>query len=263
MNKKDKTPTSVWDDAPQTEVTAVEPAPAAKLTKPAKEEVKPTVDFGFDLDGLMTDFPNATELQKFVYDQTGLVLNLKGRANKLKYQVAMDCLNGLTPPVEFIGSENPYVDRNELVPHDSAKILPSRDPSILAAGPEINVFDTNLFPHPDPELKAQGMNCQVRFCKYASGMITYEILGPVFQKAVGEKINKYGKMIPERYAYVDPRSGEQVIVRNDGSLTPLGTKIRGFMRKQRMNKSNMWEVWVDRDIVVRDEFVSDNPWQTN
>ena len=46
----------------------------------------------------------------------------------------------------------------------------------------------------------------------------------------------------------------------DGSLTPLGTKIRAFMRRQRMNNSNMWDVWIDRDFIVRDEFVTDNPW---
>ena len=45
-----------------------------------------TIAHAFDMEGLMTDFPNATELQKFVYDQTGIVLNLKGRANRIKYQ---------------------------------------------------------------------------------------------------------------------------------------------------------------------------------
>ena len=138
--------------------------------------------------------------------------------------------------------------------------MPARGEEILRAGPEVNVFDTNLFPHPDPELKAQGQNCQVRFAKYASGMITYEILGPITKRAVGERINKYGQTVPEKYTWVDPRTGEQVIVRSDGSLTPLGSKIRAFMRRQRMNNSNMWDVWVDRDFVVRDEFVTDNPW---
>lgn len=262
MNKKTTAP-SPWDTAPE---ESVESAETVKETKPKQiksEPVKTVVNHGFDLEGLMTDFPTARELEKFVFDQTGVVLNLKGRSNKLKYQTAMDVLNGEAPPVEYLGSENPYIDKNELIPSDDLKDIPPRDPSILAAGPEVNVFDTNLFPHPDPELKAQGQNCQVRFCKYATGMITYEILGPITQRAVGERLNKYGKMVPEKYKWIDPRTGEQVIVRGDGSLTPLGTKIRAFMRRQRFNKSNQWDVWVDRDFVVRDEFVSDNPWAIN
>jgi len=51
----------------------------------------------YDLEGLMTDFPTARELEKFVFDQTGHVLNLKGRSNKFKYQTAMDVLNGASP----------------------------------------------------------------------------------------------------------------------------------------------------------------------
>ena len=51
----------------------------------------------------MTDFPTAKELERFVYDETGIVLNLKGRANKLKYQVAMDVLNGVEVDQKFIG----------------------------------------------------------------------------------------------------------------------------------------------------------------
>jgi hypothetical protein len=54
------------------------------------------------MEGLMTDFPTAKELERFVYDQTGRVLNLKGRANKLKYQVAMDVLNGLPVDPAFV-----------------------------------------------------------------------------------------------------------------------------------------------------------------
>jgi len=248
-----------WDDQDIADIAesavSVEPT-TAKTVK--SEPVK--IDSGFDMEGLMTDFPTAVELERFVYDRTGIVLNLKGRSNKLKYQVALDILNGAEPDPEFIGNENPYLSKADLVPVDPMKTVPPKDQSILDAGPEVNVFDTNLFPHPDPELKAQGQNCQVRFCKYASGMITYEILGPITQRAVGERINKFGQKVPEKFMWIDPRSGEQVIVRSDGQLTPLGTRIRGFMRRQRMNNSNMWDVWVDRDFIVRDEFVTDNPW---
>lgn len=262
MNKKTTTSKSTepspWDDEVQA-VQAVEPevnTPKKKESKIQDKEIEPL----FDLEGLMTDFPTARELEKFVYDQRGIVLNLKGRSNKFKYQTALDVLNGADPDDYLLGTENPYLDKADFIPVDGTKQLPARDATIDLAGPEVHTFDTNLFPHPDPDLKAQGQNCQVRFVKYANGMITYEILGPVFQRAVGERINKYGKTIPERYVNIDPRTGEQVIVRGDGSLTPLGTRIRGFMRKQRFNKSNQWDVWIDRDFVVKDDFINDNPW---
>jgi hypothetical protein len=230
-------------------------APKPKLPTPT--------DSGFDLDGLMTDFPTATELQKFVYDQTGIALNLKGRANKLKYQLAMDVLNGVEVDSQFLSNDNPYLDRNEIIPVEPLKDVPPRSHDIVSAGPQVNKFDTNLFPHPDPEWKAQEQNCNVCFRKYANGMITYEILGPIAQRAVGEKLNKYGKMVPEKYIWVDPRTGEQVIRRQDGSYTPLGTKLRNFMKRQRMNNTNQWDVWIDREFVVAEDYITDNPWGTN
>ena len=79
-------------------------------------------------------------------------------------------------------------------------------------------------------------------------------------RAVGEKLNKFGKVVPEKFKWIDPRTGEQTIVRADGSITPLGTRLRGFMRRQAMNKSNMWDVWIDRDFVLAADQISDNPW---
>jgi hypothetical protein len=265
MNKKTKE-ASPWDNSPESIIesatTESESAPAKETTKPRKEpkKVESESEPLFDLEGLMTDFPTAKELEQFVYDRTGIVLNLKGRSNKFKYQTAMDVLNGAEPDPSLIGNENPYLSKADLVPVDPIKSEFPKDPSIAGFGPEVNVFDTNLFPHPDPELKAQNQNCQVRFAKYANGAITYEILGPITQRAIGERINKYGQRVPEKFVWVDPRTGEQVIVRGDGTLTPLGTKIRAFMRRQRMNNSNMWDVWIDRDFIVKDEFVTDNPW---
>jgi len=264
MNKKTQAP-AVWDveetlTAPAPEATGAVAPPEAK-SKPTKEAKPKYTAPEFDLDGLMTDFPTATELQRFVFDRTGVVLDLKGRANKLKYQVAMDVLNGAAPDVEFLGTENPYVDKAEMIPTEALKELGPRDPDIVRAGEEVLRFHTGLFPHPDPEFKAQDQNCSVQFKKYSNGMITYEILGPIAQRAIGEKINKYGKLVPEKYIWVDPRQGEQIVKRSDGSYTPLGTKLRNFMRKQRMNQTNQWDAWVDRDFVVRDEMINDNPWQ--
>ena len=260
MNKKTKPELSPWGDEPITEENDQEVVESVKPTKKTKEVKADNVEPMFDLEGLMTDFPTAKELEQFVYDRTGIVLNLKGRSNKFKYQTAMDVLNGQNPDPSLLGNENPYLSKADMVPVDPVKELPKNDPTIADAGPEVNKFDSNMFPHPDPELKAQDQKCLVTFRKYANGMITYEIIGPVTQRAVGERVNKYGQRVPEKYVWIDPRTGEQVIVRGDGSLTPLGTKIRAFMRRQRMNNSNMWDIWIDRDFVVREDYIIDNPW---
>lgn len=269
MSKKSPQP-SVWDMpeeveavAPVAETTPEVPTPkerTTRLSKPVPEVEVADSEPLYDLEGLMTDFPTARDLEKFVYDQTGWVLNLKGRSNKFKYQTAMDVLNGATPDDTMMGSENPYLDKADMVPQDPMRPVPSRSPELAEAGPEVNVFDTNLFPHPDPEWKAQDMKCQVRFCKYANGAISYEILGPIAKRAIGVRVNKFGKEVPEKFVWVDPRTGEQMIRRGDGSYTPLGTKLRAFMKRQRMNNTNQWDVWIDRDFVVQDQFVTDNPW---
>ena len=264
VTKKKATPAvaeanPVWDIEVPEAVEPVQVEPQATYTPPVAI-AKP--DVGYDLEGLMTDFPTATELQKFVYDQTGIVLNLKGRANKLKYQVAMDTLNGTIPETAFIGTENPYLDKNELIPQDPLRELPPRDADIDAAGSEVTRFATKLFPHPDPAWRAQDQKCHVIFRKYTSGMITYEIIGPIARKAFGTKINKFGQQQPERIGWVDPRTGEQIVRRSDGSITPIGTRLRGFMKRQEVNKSNQWDVWIDREFVMSDGAINDNPWST-
>lgn len=249
------------------EATAVAPEKAVSWTT-AEADAKPKtkkkveavlLDSGFDMEGLMTDFPTATELQRFVYDQTGVVLNLKGRSNKLKYQIAMDVLNGAEPDAAFVGSENPYVDKTEIIPEDPLKDPPAR-PRELEGLNLVTRFGTNTFPHPEPEWRAQDIKANVVFRKYDNGIITYEITGPIAKKAIGTKINKFGVKQPERLTWVDPRTGEQIIRRADGSFTPLGTRLRTFMQRQRVNKSNQWDIWIDRDFVVVGDNSVDNPW---
>lgn len=262
MNKKTDKP-SVWDTEPAAPVAEpAAPVATQKETKTTVEQVKAKtgINLGFDTEGLMTDFPTATELQKFVYDQTGIVLNLKGRANKVKYQIALDTLNGIIPGEEFLGETNPYLDRNEVIPEEPFKELGPRDPAIDAAGPEVTRFGTSVFPHPDPEFRAQDQKAQVVFRKYANGMITYEVLGPVAKRAVGTKINKFGHPQPEKIVWIDPRTGEQIIRDGMGKLTPLGTRLQAFMKRQRVNKSNQWDTWIDRDFVASDRMILDNPW---
>jgi hypothetical protein len=203
----------------------------------------------YDLDGLMTDFPTAKELEKFVFDQTGYVLNLKGRSNKFKYSTAMDVLNGATPDEYLLGTENPYLDKNDLIPIDAMKVIPPLPMDIDGAA-IVTRFDSRAFPHPDADFKAAGQKCDVVFKKYTNNVITYEVLGPISTRPVGTRVNKFGKEVPEKYEWIDPRTGEQVIRNANGMLTPLGTRLRGFMQRMKVNKSNQWDVWIDRDFII-------------
>jgi len=215
------------------------------------------VDLGFDLEGLMSDFPTARELEKFVFDQTGVVLDLKGRSNKVKYQIALDVLNGAAPPAAVLGKENPYVDKNEIVPIEPPKNIPPRENVTPVAQ-----FQCDTFPHPDKEWSAQGQKCSVIFRKYIDNIITYEIIGPMALRAVGSRINKFGQNTPEKYVWVDPRTGEQVIQDDRGRLTPIGTRLKNFMSKMKVGNKTQWETWIDRDFVLGGDSAAalDNPW---
>lgn len=214
----------------------------------------------FDMEGLMTDFPTARDLERFVFDETGIVLNLKGRANKIKYQVALDVLNGVEVDAIFIGNENPYVDKADMVPEEPMRSVPARDPRIPPADSLQNSFHSRQVPHPDPEYRAKGRRCDVTFRKYRDGTITYEILGPIEPRPFGEKIDKFGRIRPEIIKWVDPRSGEQVMQLPDGTTTTIGKRLRGLMQLMRVNNSNFWEVWIDRDFASLDHSVIANPW---
>jgi hypothetical protein len=248
--KKTEKQENLWPEKIVEEATPVEPV----------EQSKYQVEY--DLEGLMTDFPTAKELERFVYDQTGIVLNLKGRANKLKYQIAMDVLNGQKVDDKFIGVDNPYLDKMDMIPEDPLPAKPERDPSLPSQEDIQNSFWSPVFPHPDPTERAMDKKVHVMFRKYNNGMISYEIMGPLEQRAHGEKIDKYGRARPEIIKWIDPRSGEQVCVREDGTLSPQGKKIRAMMQgsKFRVNNSNQWDVFVDRELasLLRQEI--SNPW---
>jgi hypothetical protein len=252
-----KLPPSVWDD----ETPAPESAPRVTkkettATKPVKPEVRTvSTELKFDMEGLMTDFPTAKELERFVYEQTGVVLNLKGRANKLKYQVAMDTLNGTIPPVELLGDENPYVDKADMVPEEPLKPIPERDRSLPPLGEVQNYFHSKFVPHPDPDMRAMDAKVTVCFRKYQNGMISYEVEGPLERRNRGEKLDKFGRIRPEIVVWLDPRTGEQLMQRTDGSLSPQGKKLKALMQKHRV-----WEQWIDREFASLNQAVLDNPW---
>jgi len=265
MQNKNDQQVNPWDDS-------AEAAPAKETkTKKNKTEwvvtppVAPAAPIGtnageYDMDGLMTDFPTAKELERFVFDETGIVLNLKGRANKLKYQVAMDVLNGETVDPKFVGGDNPYIDKTELIPVEDLKTVPPKDPSLPGNDELQNIFVSNAIPHPDFEARMQDKKVSVYFRKYKTGQISYEIVGPVDQRPHGVKLDKYGRERPEIIKWVDPRTGEQVIVREDGSMTPQGRKLRAMMQTFRVNKSNHWDTWIDREFVSLNDAVASNPW---
>ena len=204
MNTRATPPKSnPWDET--SPVEPVDQQAIAKLKKPLKEQ---TTDLEYDLEGLMSDFPTARELERFVYDETGIVLNLKGRANKLKYEVAKDVLNGKEVDAKYLGNDNPYLDKSDLVPVDPIKDAPPDDPNIPPRSEVQNAFHSRMIPHVDEELRAKGRHVEVTFRKYNDGTITYNILGPIDEKPVGEKIDKYGRTRPEIIRWTDPRSGE-------------------------------------------------------
>jgi len=255
MNKRPvTTDNNVWDDATD---TVTEPA---KPSKPKKPE--PVVESReFDLEGLMTDFPTAKDLERFVYDETGIVLNLKGRANKLKYQIAMDTLNGQPVEARYVGKDNPYLEKTDMVPEEPMKELPPRDPGLPPRSELQNEFFTAFVPHSDQEYHAQGRKMHCTFKKYKNGMITYEVIGPIEPRPHGEKIDKWGKVRPEIIRWVDPRTGEQIVQRSDGSFTPIGRRLKAMMQTMRYNDSNQWVRYIDRDFITLDHKAAINPWE--
>lgn len=262
--QKNTTPTQdPWEQGTaQVDHTEVNLSDApAKKTKPVKPQAPASLNAAeYDIDGLMTDFPTARELERFVFDETGVVLNLKGRANKLKYQVAMDVLNGQDIDPKFVGNDNPYIDKSDLVPVDPIKEPPARDPHLPDASQIQNLFVCNVVPHPDAGMRAQDKKVSCIFRKYKNGVISYQVLGPIEPQPHGEKIDKYGRTRPEVIRMIDPRTGEQIAVRDDGTMTPQGKRLRAMMQTFRVNNSNQWDVWVDREFVSLDGSVANNPW---
>jgi hypothetical protein len=250
---------SVWGDDVDAE-TAVAPETADTKIQLSRQD-RAVSEPLYDLEGLMTDFPTAKELEKFLYDKTGISLDLKGRSNKYKYQTALDILNGAEPDPVLLNPENPYLDKNDLVPIDPMKVLPPRPQEVVDSW-MVTQFHTRTFPHPDAEWKAQGQKCDVVFRKYVNNVITYEILGPISTRPVGVRINKFGKEVPEKFEWVDPRTGEQVIRTENGMITPIGSRLKNAMQRQKVNKTNIWETWIDREFIITNGSSStlDNPW---
>jgi hypothetical protein len=98
------------------------------------------------------------------------------------------------------------------------------------------------------------------FRKYKNGTISYEVLGPIEPRPYGEKIDKFGRSRPEIIKWVDPRTGEQLVQREDGTLTPIGRRLRAMMQTMKYNNTNQWLVYVDREFLSLDQRAAANPW---
>jgi len=219
-------------------------------------KTKPRADF--DLEGLQTDFPTAKELERFVYDQTQIVLNLKGRSNAVKYQIAMDVLNGVEVDAKYIGSENPYIDRADLVPEEPLKPVPERAGGLPPIAQVASTFFSPMIPHPDRESRSRKQQVQCQFRKYRNGVITYEVMGPIEPRPEGKVLDKYGKERPEIIRWIDPRTGEQILRDKDGIYSEVGQRLRAVLIKQ-----GVWNVWVDKDITRADSTLLRDVWGTD
>lgn len=236
-------------------------AQPSKPIRPTKPQARPAVaKIEFDLEGLMTDFPTAKELERFVFDETGTVLNLKGRSNKLKYQIAMDVLNGADVDPAYLGRDNPYLEKTDLVPEEPMKTVAPKEAGIPSRNELQNEFYSPFVPHIDPDYRAQGKKMHVTFRKYKNGVITYEVLGPIEPKPVGEKIDKWGKVRPEIIKWTDPRTPESIIQREDGTFTPVGRRLKAMMSTMKYNNTNQWLRYIDREFVTLDQKAAANPW---
>ena len=250
-------PWSDDDDTVQVSKTVI--PEAANAVKPVlPPEV--IVEHLYDVEGLQTDFPTATELERFVYDQTQVVLNLKGRSNRLKYETALRVLNGEDIDPALLGRENPYISRSEMVPEEPMQPRPKAEPGVPAYSELQNEYVCDRVPHTIAELRGQGKKCTTVFRKYKNGVITYEVIGPLAKQPEGTKIDKYGRERPEIIRMVDPRTPESIIVTADGTPTKTGKRVRAMMQTLRYNNSNEWDIFVDQDFTNFDSNVKRNPW---
>jgi len=261
---KKQTPTKdIWNEAAEPEVeteSSPEPQYQAVIANTV-DDLKPTpTKIVYSLAGLKEDFPTAKELQQFVFDITQVSLQIKGIDPAKKYEIALAVLNGDDVDPIYISGANPYLDNNELIPEDPIKPIPARDPRLPNEEP-MSIFHDMTVPHPDQNLRALDAKVKCMFKTYSDGSISYEIMGPLEKHSVGEKLDKYGRSRPEKFVWIDPRTGEQGIRYSDGSYSPMGKKLRTLMESKKVNRNaSFWSVWIDRDFVQFNQGAIENPW---
>jgi hypothetical protein len=209
----------------------------------------------YDIEALKADLPTAKELAQFVYDKTQIALDLIGKPKEEQYLVAKNALEGKKIPQDYQTDENPYIDRKELIPVDEMKKIPPRPDDLPPEDARVHFFGATNMPHPlDPQSDKKVM---INFWKYENGMITYQISGPVEQVAVGSRINKFGQTQPEKYGWIDPRTEEILLRRQDGSFTEKGRGIYSYCIGEK--GAGIWPL-IDKDVITLTEKNIANPW---
>lgn len=211
----------------------------------------------YDIEALKADLPTAKELAQFVFDKTNgaISLDLIGKPKDDQYQVAKNALEGKKVPSDFLTGENPYLDKKDEIPQDPLRELPPRDPNLPSPDAEVHFFGATNMPHPlDPQ---SDKKVYIEFRKYENGLITYTITGPVEQIAVGEKKNRYGQTVPEKYSWIDPRTPELIMRHPDGTFTKEGRGLHTYCVGEK--GSGIWSM-IDRDMVTVTAKNIANPW---
>jgi hypothetical protein len=224
-----------------------------------QEAVQP-ITSDYSIEGLKSDFPNSKELEQFIFDERGVSLKLKGIDPAKKYEIALAVLLNNAVDAKYITGANPYVDNTEIIPEDPIRPIPMKDPKLPNEEPMSVYHDMNV-PHPDTEMRAQDAKVKCMFKTYADGSISYEIIGPLEKHAQGEKLDKYGRSRPEKFIWLDPRTGEQAIRYANGQYTRMGQRLRTLMESRKINRNqSVWSVFIDRNFVNFNRDAIENPW---
>jgi hypothetical protein len=209
----------------------------------------------YDIASMKEDLPTAKDLAQFVYDKTGISLDLIGKPKDDQYLVAKNALEGKKVPSDFVTDENPYVDKKEMIPVDEIRKLPDRSAELPPEDSRVHFFGATNMPHPlDPQ---SDRKVQINFRKYENGLITYQVMGPLEQVAVGNRINKFGQPQPEKYTWIDPRTEELVLRRPDGTYSTTGRGLHTYLIGEK--GSGVWSL-IDRDIVSITQKNIADPW---
>jgi hypothetical protein len=211
----------------------------------------------YDIDALKADLPTAKELAQFVYDKTDstVSLDLIGKPKEEQYIVAKNALEGKKVPAEYLTGFNPYVEKRDTIPEDPLRKMPKRSIDLPDEEAQIHYFGATNMPHPlDPQ---SDKKVYIDFRKYENGLITYQITGPVEKVPFGEKLNKYGQTVPEKYTWIDPRTEERVLRNPDGTFTKDGRGVHTFLIGEK--GGGVWSM-IDKDVVSISAKNIADPW---
>lgn len=209
----------------------------------------------YDIEALKADLPTAKDLAQFVYDRTQIALDLIGKPKEDQYLVAKNALEGKKVPSEFITDQNPYIEKKDLIPADDLPPMPGKGKDVPEDDAQVHYFGATNMPHPfDPQ---SDRKVAIDFRKYENNVITFKIVGPVEQIAVGSRINKFGQNVPEKYSWIDPRTEETVLRRADGTLTEKGRGLYTYCIGEK--GSGIWPL-IDREVVSINQKNIADPW---